>query len=323
MPTTTEFERALELKRSGRLDEAVIALESLLSRRSSDAVALAQLADVQLRRRRLADAADALDRAEAIAGTTTLTARLRGDLRYREQRWREAARCYQDAVALGDSGTWSLIQIGRCHLRLGDLDAARGAAARAVERDETTSGAWLLLGEVARREERFADALELFQRAHDNKPADEYAYAKLMEARILQLPPDDREREIDVLLNSAGRANRHLVGVLARIRSERGDEERAADAWRARREQLGGDLFARKQEAYALRRAGKLDDAATLMRSCLLEDPADVILFRTYIHLQRRRDARDELRATLEELIPLAGSRRGAVYGELRKLATD
>ena len=94
------MEEALELKRSGRLDEAVIALEGALARSPSNAVALAHLADVQLRRRRLADAADALERAEALAGTTAFTARVRGDLRYREQRWRDAARCYADADVL-------------------------------------------------------------------------------------------------------------------------------------------------------------------------------------------------------------------------------
>ena len=51
-----------------------------------------------------------------------------------------------------------------------------------------------------------------------------------------------------------------------------------------------------------------------------MEDPADTVLFRTYIHLQRTRGALDELRATLEELLPIAGDRQGAIYGELRKL---
>jgi hypothetical protein len=43
-------------------------------------------------------------------------------------------------------------------------------------------------------------------------------------------------------------------------------------------------------------------------------------LFQNFVRLQRKRGELDELRATLEELVPLAGGRRGAVYGELRKL---
>jgi len=316
--TTGELEEAFQLMRAGRLDEAVIALEEILGRSPSNALALAYLAEVQVRRRRMAEAAGALDRAEAAAGTTAFTARVRGDLRYRESRWREAAASYREATVLGDRGIWSLVQLARCHLRLGELDAARGAAAQAAERDERASSPWVLLGEVALREGR-DDAVEFLERAHERAPDDEYAYAKLIEARLLRLSPGEREREVEILLRSRGKGNRHLLGVLARLRSEEGDERRAADTWRARREQHG-DPFARKMEAYALRRAGELEQAAALLRSCLLEDPEDLILFRTYVHLQRSRGALDELRATLEQLIPLAGTRRGAVFGELRKL---
>ena len=44
------------------------------------------------------------------------------------------------------------------------------------------------------------------------------------------------------------------------------------------------------------------------------------MLFRTYVGMQRRREALDELRQTLQDLLPVAGRRRGPVYGELRKL---
>lgn len=319
MSTTSGLEEALELKRAGRLDEAIIALEAVLGRASSNPVALAHLADVQLRRRRLDQAAVVLDRAEAVAGTTALTARVRGDLRYREQRWREAAGCYHEARLLGDRGTWSLVQSARCHLRLGELDAARGSAALAVERDGRAAPAWVLLGEIAQREGRHDDTIAMFERARAADPGDDYAYAKLIEARLLGLAPEERAGEVEILLRSGGESNRHLFGVLARLRSQEGDEHRAADSWRARRERHG-DPYARKMEGYALRRAGELDQAAAVLRACLLEDPEDLVLFRTYVHLQRSRGAIEELRATLEQLVPVAGSRRGAVYGELRKL---
>jgi len=316
---TPNLEHALELKRSGRLDEAVIAIEGVLARSPSNPVALAHLAEVQLRRRRLADAADALERAEALAGTTAFTARVRGDLRYRERKWREAARCYADAEVLGDKGTWSLVQLARCHFRLNELDAARGAASRAIERNDGESSAWVALGEIALREGREDDAVTMFERAYERAPADEFAYAKLIEARVLRLAPEDREREVEVLLRSQDKGNRHLLGVLAKLRSQEGDAHGAAEAWGASRK-LHGDLFSRKMEAYALNKAGEIEQAAALMRACLLEDPEDVVLFQNFVRIQRKRGALDELRSTLEELVPLAGGRRGAVYGELRKL---
>ncbi len=317
---STALEQALQLKRAGSLDEALIALEGVLNRVPAHAVALAHLADVQLRRGRLLEAASALERAEAAAGTTAFSARLRGDLCSREGRWAEAGRAYQDADALGERGTWTLVQLARCRLRLGDLDGARGATSRALERDSKSAPAWTLLGELAFREGRLEEAEVMFGRAHHHAPNDQFAYAKLVEVRLLGLPPERRDREIEVLLKSSGRDNRHLLGVLARLRSERGDEQHAAETWRRRSELHGGELYARKMEGYALRRAGQLDRAADVLAECLLADPEDVILFRTYVHLQRHRGALDDLRITLEELLPRAGSRRGPVYGELRKL---
>ncbi|MDP9389630.1 MAG: tetratricopeptide repeat protein [Actinomycetota bacterium] len=316
--STPALDQALALKRSGDFDGAVIALEGILSRSPSHPVALAQLAEVQLKRGRLEEAAGALDRAEAAAGTTRFTARLRGDLSYKAGRWKDAARHYQDASALGDDGPWPLVQLARCRLRVGDLDGARGTAAQAVERDPTAAAAWVVLGDIALREERLDDAEAMYARAHEQAPDDQWAYAKLVEARLLRLPPDGRERQVQVLLKTAGRDNRHLLGVLARLRSQQGDDEEAARAWGRRAR--AGDLFARKQEGFALRKAGKLEEAAAVLGACLAADPEDRYVFSSYVSLQRERAAFEELRRTLEEALPRAGSRRGAFYGALRKL---
>ena len=314
-----QLERALELKKAGRLDEAVIAIEALLSDDPRNAFALAHLAHLQLRRRRPADALAELEKAESSGGVTAFTARVRGDALYRLGRHRQAAGAYEEADALGDRDAWTLAQLARCRLRDGDLDGARDAAARAIEREPDAAPGWVAMGDVAMRAGDTAQAEERFQRARELAPDDQYAYARLVEARLLQLEPEDRGRELEVLLRSSGRENRFLGAALARLRSQLGDEAGAAAAWRRSR-RSAGDLFSRAQEGYALRRAGRLDEAAVLLRDVLLEDPGDVILFRTYVSLQRQRGELDELRRTLQDLLPVAGPRRGAVYGELRKL---
>jgi tetratricopeptide (TPR) repeat protein len=286
-----QLERVFELKRRGDLDGALIALEGMLSSTPSPVV-LANLAEVQLRRGKYDEAAAALDRAEAASGTTATTARLRGDLAMRA---------------------------GKARLELGDLEGARGAAAQALERDETAAQAWLLLGDVERRECRLEEAEAMYAKAATHAPEDRWVRAKLLEARLLRLPPVQREREVAVLDKTLGREDPHVAGVLARMRSEAGDEAAAAATWRRRAEKTG-DPYARRMLGFALRRAGELDEAAAVLGSCLLEDPGNVILFRTYVHLQHQRGALDELRHTLESLLPVAGGRRGAVYRELRRL---
>jgi tetratricopeptide (TPR) repeat protein len=316
--SSSPLDEAVQLKHAGRLDEALIALEGVLSRSPTSFPALIQLADVQLRRDRLTDAGAALDRAEAVAGTTARTARMRGDLHFKAKQWADAARSYHDADALGDVGTWSLQRLAQCRLHLGDLEGARGAASRAAEREPESAQPWVVLGEVAAREGHLDEAEAMYARAHERDPANQWAYAKLVEARVLKLPAEDQAREVQVLLKTTGRDNKHLVGVLAKLRSQHGDNDASAQAWGRRARE--GDLYARKQEGFQLRKAGKLEEAAAVLGPCLLADPDDQYVFSSYVSLQHQRGAVDELRRTLVAALPRAASRKGAYYGALRKL---
>jgi tetratricopeptide (TPR) repeat protein len=313
----TEFDEILRLKRANRWGDAAALLEEILGRSPADASALTQLADVHVRGRRFREAESALDQAETLAGTTAETATIRGNLRYAQKRYKDAVPAYREAAGRPNAGTWPLLQLARSQLRLGRLDDARGAAMQAAERDPTSGSPWLVLGEIATKENN-PQAVELLEKAHALSPADTFVYAKLVEAKLLALPAEEQEREVEVLLRTSD-GNEHLTAVLAKLRSKGGNEQGAAAAWRSARVNQGS-LYARKQEAYALRRAGKLPEAAVLFRTCLLEDPEDMVLMRTYVRMQNERGASDELRETLELMLPIAGSRRGAVYGELRKL---
>src|SRR5439155_24576308 len=123
---------------------------------------------------------------------------------------RQAGRAYEEADALGDRSVWTLAQLARCRLRDNDLDGARDAASRAVEREPDAAPGWVALGDVAARAGDAAQAEAHFQRAHELAPDDQYGYARLVEARLLQLAPEDRGRELEVLLRSSGRGNRFL-----------------------------------------------------------------------------------------------------------------
>ena len=314
-----ELSDALQLVRSGALDKAVIALEALLAKDPSDPLALAHLAEVQVRRARRTEAAQCLDRAEAVAGTTAFTARLRGDLHYKASRYAEAAKCYQDADALGDKGAWSLVQLARCRVRLRDIEGARGAASKAVERYPGDTGGWLVLGDIAKRDGRLKDAEDMYSRAHDASPSDAFAYARLIEARVSALSPEVAGREVEVLLRTTARGNRHLQALLAKLRANQGSLGQAAETW-AQALSDNGDPYSRRMYAFSLLKAGRKDEAAPALAQALADDPTNVVVFRNYVRLQRQRGALGELRSTLEQLLPRAGERSGAFHGELRKL---
>ena len=321
MSSQSELGAALQLKREGRLDQAVIALEALLARQPANALALAHLAETQLRRRRLTEAAECLDRAEAAGGTTAMTARLRGDLYYKRRRYAEAARSYREADALGDKGTWSLVGLARSCLHSGDIEGAKGAASKAAERAPTDSRGWLVLGEIAMAEGRLPEAEKFFARAHEASPNDKYAYAELVEARVMQMPEEARAQEIEVLLRTTAKGNTHLQRLLGRLQKDLGQLEKATET--LGRAVESGDSYSRSAYAFSLKKAGRLDEAAHALAQCLADDPADPVIFKNYVSLQTQRGATDELRATLEELLPRAGARRGAFLGALKKLPTS
>jgi hypothetical protein len=174
------------------------------------------------------------------------------------------------------------------------------------------------LGDVAATEGHLDEAEAMYARAHEREPANQWAYAKLVEARVLKLPAEQQAREVQVLLKTTGRDNKHLLGVLAKLRSQHGDNDAAAQAWGRRARE--GDLFARKQEGFQLSKAGKLEEAAGVLVPCLLADPEDQYVFSSYVSVQRKRGAVDELRRTLEAALPRAERRKGAYYAALRKL---
>src|SRR5579875_887127 len=303
------------------LERAVIAFEGLLARQPDNALALARLAEVHVRRKRLAEASACLERAESLAGATALTSRLRGDIAYQQRRYADAARAYRDAVALGDEGTWSLVGLARSYAHAGDASAAKGAAAQAAERAPSEPGGWLVLGEIALAERRFKEAEEFLARAQQVAPADKYCYAKLVEARVGELAPDAQVREVQMLLKTVAKGNVHLQRLLAKLQKAMGRPEDAAETL-SRAVAMSGDLRSRKDYALTLKRAGRLDEAARALAQCLADDPEDQVVFTNYVKLQKSRGALGELRATLEGLLPAAGKRYGAYLGELKKIPT-
>ena len=320
------LERAFELTQERRYDEAVILLQTVLEADPSNSAALTQLAFCQLRRRQPLLALTELDRAEALHGATARTARMRGDALNSLHRYRQARDAYREADALGDRTSWNLVQMARCCLRLKDLEGARGAGTRAVEREPADAAAWAVLGDIAARAGRHGDAESAYERAHVLKPGDGYIYAQLIGCRLMQLEPGERRREVELLLKSGGGDSPHLLELLARIQSELGDAAAAAASWRKSRSSRGGkggSAYALRMEGFALKKAGNLPEAASMLRESLMLEPENVIAFQGYVRLQRERGAVGELREALQELLPIAGSRRGAVHGELRKLPSQ
>jgi predicted Zn-dependent protease len=143
----------------------------------------------------------------------------------------------------------------------------------------------------------------------------------LVEARVMQLPAEARTQEVEMLLRTTARGNTHLQRLLGQLQRDLGQLDKATET--LARAVESGDAYSRSTYAFSLKKAGRLDEAARALAQCLADDPTDPVIFKHYVSLQTQRGATDELRATLEELLPGAGARRGAFLGALKKLTSS
>ena len=80
------------------------------------------------------------------------------------------------------------------------MEGARGAAGNAAEREPGSATGWVALGDIAVRQGELGDAETMYQRAHERAPDDQWAYAKLIEVRLMQLPPEQRGSPVQIAL---------------------------------------------------------------------------------------------------------------------------
>ena len=148
---------ALQWNALSRPEEALRCLVALRSNGANDARAEQVRGDAYFALGRLDSAGAAVERALATAPPLATRWGRLGDIRAREQRFPEARRCFEQAVALEPAQVAWLERLGLAHLELGEPRAAAAAfdrcvrlAPRNVSLRRYAMGAWQLAGNGTR-----------------------------------------------------------------------------------------------------------------------------------------------------------------------------
>jgi len=156
-----------------------------------------------------------------------------GNAHFREGRWANAIKCYEQALQENPQLEPAALQVARCWVNLGDGAAARLSFTQLLKAFPNNYSGWLEAGHLCRQQGVTQQALASYQRAIQVTP--ERYEARLSLARLLE---DMGEFEVaaaayhHALIAGGVDKNRLVHWRMAKYRVERGDAPRALEAMR-------------------------------------------------------------------------------------------
>ena len=239
---------------TGRFDSAVAAFEQVLESRPDDLATLLRGGEIRFQQRRLDEAAAYFDRAHALDPSSASVAFGRGRIANARRQWQEAVELFERTLELQPDADSVFHPLGLAHRRLGDIEAAKAALAKAGPNTPVfddplmsrlfeltaTSRSFFIEGNRARRR-GLAELAESYYR------------------RALDLDPSDAS----VLYN------------LGTLLGEHGRVDEAEDLFRRAVEHKGDHRDARFNLAVSQRARGALQEAVQGFESVVQLDPTD------------------------------------------------
>ncbi len=162
-----------------------------------------------------------------------------GEMAREDERWEDALRCYQEALARDPDAADLQVQLGYTLLETGTVKEAEHAFCRSLESDPSEYSAYLGLSECARKAQRPEDQLRMVQEAMTLAPDDPdvwNAYAVALEvAHRLKEATEAYSKALGLHPHHRKAANN--LGFLLEKRMQAGEqglEEQAIEAWKRR-----------------------------------------------------------------------------------------
>lgn len=268
--------RGLVLLNDHKFEEARALAAEVLAKHPEDPMAWGNLGDALVELGRYDEATDAVQHMVDLKPNLPSYSRashlqwLRGDTKSAKQTVRAALDAGRDAKRDPEPGAWVLVQAAMIFWNEGDVDGAEAGCDKALERIATFAPALVCKGRVATARGEHARAAELFERAHEASPLVETAWL-LGDARAAMGDAKGAAAAYALVEKEGRLTDPRTLSLFFSTKGIHTDE-----ALRLAREEYAvrKDVVTEDALAWALYRAGKLDDAkAGIVRARRLGTP--------------------------------------------------
>jgi len=158
---------ALSQIRQGKLDDALINLEKIISLDPKYGKAYLDIAEIQIKKGNLNEAAKSIENALSIDDKLPEAWQMLGELYLKQKKYKRALTAFQNAILYNPNSSMLYELIGKTYLLMGDTSKARYMIQKSLDIDKNNTHALEYLGDIYVKQGEYEKAIECYQRILD------------------------------------------------------------------------------------------------------------------------------------------------------------
>ena len=314
-----KWERARDLKRKGKYEQAEKELTEALEEAPAHLLLKSSLADLYVRQQRLVEARILTEEALASDPGYPQALVVLGEIFSKEKNFDEALNCFRHALRK-DGKPYVSLRIART---LRNLERYQEALDELDSVLVTHRENPLFLKEKAltlNRMERYSEALEIYEKVRVLDPGDSFVLKEILRLKGRSRPDEGVVKELSAVVNiPSKRDDPHLHGLLGQKLRETGQVREAAAEYRTAARLAPDDLYFLKQEGYCHYRLKNYSQALECLAGAFQKDPSDFILKGTLEKIYTTLGRLDDFLSLLQQALELH-PHNVTLMGKIKKL---
>ena len=313
------FERIRSLKEKRKFAEAEEEIQRELKKSPDQSFLKMSLADLYLRQGRLAQARILVEEVLSQDPQHPQALTVLGDLFLKQNSPEEALECFRQAFAR-EPRDYLVLRSARALKEMKHYAEALGELEKVLVVKPKNFPFLKEKALVLNKMKRFDQALEVFEKAKQISPGDSFVQTEILRLRSRERPEGQVAKELQrVVSMESKKDDAQMHGLLGQKLKEAGQVREAAAEYRVASSLEPRNLFFLKQEGFCHYRDNNYDEALRCFAEALRRDPTD---FRVRNTLEKIYSARGEMKEFLHLLEEILGQHpeQKALLGMIRKV---
>jgi len=298
-----KWERAMALKKKGAFQEAEKELKEGLEEQPDHPLLNASLAQLYLIQDRPLEAKIIAESILSVHPQHPQALYVLGEIFYREDRFKEALECFQQAVRK-DPGPYMIHAVAKTLREMKHYDEALATLDAGLVKDRhhlrLMKEKALILNRMNRRDE----ALKVYEKINELDPDDSFTRKEIYRLKALNSPDPKVIHELETVVKLPSRKDdAQLHGLLGQKLKEAGKLKEALEEYRKATQLAPHNPFFLKQEGFCLYKLGAYEEAIQALSQTLRKDPNDYAVRTTLKKMYDLTGNSDGFITLLEEIL--------------------